>query len=163
MAFWLIIQPWESSLSGRQPWARWRWAHSQWCAGHRKMAIGQLAFGRAKLPRGHAEEVIARLTIREITVERLGRDIGCWQRGHRWPSIHSATRIRSPIRTVVHACKSLTAPFPLVAGATTSGAMSANHWPQSSQVRPITENKIHHTLPKHRERMKAPREPSLPW
>ena len=68
MAFWLIIQPWEPSLS---PWTRWRLgAHSQWCAGYRKMAIGQLAFGRAKPPRGHAEEVIARLTLRGITVER---------------------------------------------------------------------------------------------
>ena len=73
MAFWPIIRPWQPSLSGQQPWARWRLgAHSQSCAGHRKMAIGQLAFGRAKPPRGHAEEVIARLTLGEITVERLG-------------------------------------------------------------------------------------------
>jgi hypothetical protein len=37
-----------------------------------KVAIGQLALGRAKLGRGQAEDlVIARLTIREVTVERL--------------------------------------------------------------------------------------------
>jgi hypothetical protein len=37
-----------------------------------KMAIGQLALGRAKVRRGHVDDlIIARLTIRELTVERV--------------------------------------------------------------------------------------------
>ena len=37
-----------------------------------KMAIGQLALGRAKVRRGQADDLeIARLTIRELTIERL--------------------------------------------------------------------------------------------
>jgi hypothetical protein len=37
-----------------------------------KMAIGQLALGRAKMRKGHVDDlIIARLTIRELAVERV--------------------------------------------------------------------------------------------
>ena len=47
-------------------------AHWDWCASHRKDGYRAAALGRAKLRRGRVEELmITRLTIKELTVERV--------------------------------------------------------------------------------------------